>query len=70
MSINNFDHIRIANLYSKNNATCLSVLTEEKFFLGNLSFISDIKKQYKLPILAKDFFIDPYQPPANRTKKT
>ena len=59
--INNFDHIRIANLYSKNNATCLSVLTEEKFFLGSLSFISDIKKQYKLPILAKDFFIDPYQ---------
>ena len=59
--INNFDHIRIANLYSKNNATCLSVLTEEKFFLGSLSFISDIKKQYKLPVLAKDFFIDPYQ---------
>jgi indole-3-glycerol phosphate synthase len=59
--INDFDHIRIANLYSKNNATCLSVLTEEKFFLGSLSFISDIKKQYKLPILAKDFFIDPYQ---------
>ena len=59
--INDFDHIKIANLYSENNATCLSVLTEEKFFLGSLNFISDIKKQYKLPVLAKDFFIDPYQ---------
>ena len=59
--IKDFDHIKIANLYSENNATCLSVLTEEKFFLGSLDFISEIKKKYKLPVLAKDFFIDPYQ---------
>jgi indole-3-glycerol phosphate synthase len=56
-----FDHIKIANLYADNNVTCLSVLTEEKFFLGNLSYISEIKKKLKLPVLAKDFFIDPYQ---------
>ena len=59
--VKDFDHLKIANLYSGNNATCLSVLTEEKFFLGNLNYITDIKKKIKLPILAKDFFIDPYQ---------
>jgi indole-3-glycerol phosphate synthase len=59
--VKNFDHLKIANLYNENKATCLSVLTEEKFFLGSLNFISEIKKKFKLPILAKDFFIDPYQ---------
>ena len=59
--VKDFDHIKIANMYSENNATCLSVLTEEKFFYGNLNYISEIKKKLKLPILAKDFFIDPYQ---------
>ena len=59
--VKHFDYLKIANLYSDNNATCLSVLTEEKFFLGNLNYITDIKKKIKLPILAKDFFIDPYQ---------
>mgnify|MGYP006171317855 CR=1 FL=1 len=59
--VKDFDHLKIANLYSENNATCLSILTEEKFFLGNLNFISEIKKKFKIPILAKDFFIDPYQ---------
>ena len=59
--VKDFDHLKIANLYSDNNAICLSVLTEEKFFLGNINYITDIKKKIKLPILAKDFFIDPYQ---------
>jgi len=59
--IKNFDHIKIAKLYSDNNAACLSVLTEEKYFLGNLNYITEIKKKFNLPILAKDFFIDPYQ---------
>ena len=59
--VKNFDYIQIANLYFNNNVTCLSVLTEEKFFFGSLDYISEIKKKIKLPILAKDFFIDPYQ---------
>lgn len=59
--VENFDHKKIAKIYSDNDAACLSVLTEEKFFLGNLEFIKDIKKDIKLPILAKDFFIDPFQ---------
>jgi indole-3-glycerol phosphate synthase len=65
--VKNFDHLKIANLYSDNNATCLSVLTEENFFLGNLNYITDIKKKIKLPILAKDFFIDPYQVPYSKS---
>ena len=59
--VKNFDHVKIANLYSNYGATCLSVLTEEKFFLGNLNYITEIKRKTRLPILAKDFFIDPYQ---------
>jgi indole-3-glycerol phosphate synthase len=59
--VKKFDHIKIAEIYSNNGATCLSVLTEEKFFLGNLNYIEEIKKKIKIPILAKDFFIDPYQ---------
>ena len=39
----------------------MSVLTEDKFFLGNKSYIKQIKNKYKIPILAKDFFIDPFQ---------
>ena len=59
--VNNFDHLNIAKMYIDNGATCLSVLTEEKYFLGKLDYIQDIKKQFQIPILAKDFFIDPYQ---------
>ena len=58
---NNFDHIKIAEMYTENGATCLSVLTEEKHFLGKLDYIKDIKNKFKIPVLAKDFFIDPYQ---------
>ena len=61
--IDNFNHLDIAKIYIENGATCLSVLTEEKHFLGKLEHIQDIKKKFKIPILAKDFFIDPYQIP-------
>ena len=56
-----FDHLKLAKTYIENGATCLSVLTEEKYFLGKLKHIQDIKEKFKIPILAKDFFIDPYQ---------
>jgi indole-3-glycerol phosphate synthase len=61
--INNYDPVKIANIYNDNNATCLSVLTEEDFFLGNLIHISKIKQKVSLPILCKDFFIDKFQIP-------
>ena len=59
--VSNFNHLDIAKMYIENGATCLSVLTEEKYFLGRFEHIRDIKKKFKIPILAKDFFIDPYQ---------
>jgi indole-3-glycerol phosphate synthase len=59
--IKDFDPVKIANLYSDNNIACLSILTEEKFFFGSLNYITEIKKKIKLPVLAKDFFVDPYQ---------
>ena len=59
--VNNFNHLNIAGEYVKNDAACLSILTEKKYFLGNKQFVTDIKKKFNIPILNKDFFIDPYQ---------
>jgi len=61
--IKDYHPVKIANIYNDNNATCLSVLTEEKFFLGQMMYISFIKdeKKLNLPILCKDFFVDKYQ---------
>ena len=59
--IKDYNPVSIANLYNNNKATCLSVLTEEDFFLGNLLHITKIKENVNLPILCKDFFIDPFQ---------
>ena len=61
--IENYDPVEIANIYNTNNVTCLSVLTEEDYFLGNLMHISKIKKKINLPILCKDFFVDKFQIP-------
>ena len=65
--IEDYDPINISEIYNNNNATCLSVLTEEDFFLGNLIHISKIKKKVNLPILCKDFFIDRFQVPLARS---
>ena len=59
--IQDFNPVDIAKVYLDNGATCLSVLTEEKFFLGDFDHIKKIKQNYDIPILCKDFFIDPYQ---------
>ena len=61
--IKDYDPVQIASTYNMNKATCLSVLTEEDFFLGNLIHISKIKQKVNLPILCKDFFIDKFQVP-------
>jgi indole-3-glycerol phosphate synthase len=61
--INNYNPVDIANIYNDNNITCLSVLTEEDFFLGRLIHVSEIKDKINLPILCKDFFIDKFQVP-------
>ena len=61
--IDDYDPVKIANIYNNNKATCLSVLTEESFFLGNLNHINKIKQNINLPILCKDFFVDKFQIP-------
>ncbi len=61
--IKQYNPIEIAENYILNGATCLSILTEEKFFLGNLQHITEVKNKFKIPVLCKDFFIDSYQIP-------
>ena len=61
--IDDYNPVEIAKIYNENNVTCLSVLTEEDFFLGNLIHVSKIKDKIKLPILCKDFFIVKFQVP-------
>ena len=59
--LENYNPLNIAKVYNDNKATCLSVLTEENFFLGNLIHLSKVKEKIKLPVLCKDFFIDKFQ---------
>ena len=59
--VQDYNPVDIAKKYYENKATCLSVLTEEDFFQGNLTHIHKIKQKINLPILCKDFFIDPFQ---------
>ena len=61
--IKDYDPVKIANIYNNNKVTCLSVLTEEDFFLGNFIHISKIKQKVNLPVLCKDFFVDKFQIP-------
>ena len=61
--IDDYKPVDIAQIYLNNKATCLSVLTEEDYFLGNLIHISKIKDKINLPVLCKDFFIDKFQIP-------
>lgn len=56
-----FDPVDIATTYQRCGADAISVLTDEKYFQGDLAFISMIKQAIDLPILRKDFFVDPYQ---------
>ena len=56
-----FDPLEIAKIYQSNGATCLSVLTDERFFLGHLRFLALIRETITLPLLRKDFVCDPYQ---------
>lgn len=56
-----FDPLEIAEIYQNNGATCLSVLTDEHFFMGHLRYLALIRETVSLPLLRKDFLIDPYQ---------
>src|SRR3974390_1371383 len=57
----NFDPVRIAREYESAGASCLSVLTDEKFFQGSLEYLPAIRDAVQLPLLRKDFIIDERQ---------
>ena len=57
----NFDPVRIAKEYEAAGASCLSVLTDEKFFQGSLDYLRQIRAAVKIPLLRKDFIIDERQ---------
>lgn len=56
-----FDPVAIAQSYASGGATCLSVLTDEKFFQGSFENLAQIRAAVDLPLLCKDFIVYPYQ---------
>lgn len=56
-----FDPVAIARIYEEAGATCLSILTDKEFFFGDLSYLVQISAAVKLPLLRKEFIVDPYQ---------
>jgi indole-3-glycerol phosphate synthase len=56
-----FDPVEIGRLYEANGASAISVLTDEKYFQGSDRFLADVSQHVDLPLLRKDFTVDPYQ---------
>jgi len=59
--IDHFDPSGLAKIYAANGAAAISVLTDEKFFMGSLSDLQEVRAAVDVPVLRKDFIIDPYQ---------
>jgi indole-3-glycerol phosphate synthase len=57
----NFDPSVLVREYMKNGASAISILTDKKYFQGNIRFLSDVRASVSLPILRKDFIVDSYQ---------
>jgi indole-3-glycerol phosphate synthase len=56
-----FDPVAIASVYARHGAAAISVLTDSKFFQGELRFLTAIRQHVQVPLLRKDFVVDPYQ---------
>jgi indole-3-glycerol phosphate synthase len=56
-----FDPVEIAKSYSAGGASAISVLTDQKYFKGELSYLKNIRQNVETPLLRKDFIVDPYQ---------
>jgi indole-3-glycerol phosphate synthase len=56
-----FDPVAIAQSYEQGGASCISVLTDQKFFQGSFDYLKQVRAAVNLPLLCKDFVIYPYQ---------
>ncbi len=56
-----FAPVMIATTYNQNGASAISVLTDEDFFMGHLNYLTAVRESVTVPVLRKDFVIDPYQ---------
>ena len=59
--IHDFAPVLIGTTYDQNGASAISVLTDEDFFMGHLDYLTAVRESVSLPVLRKDFIIDPYQ---------
>lgn len=56
-----FDPVQIARIYEENGASCLSILTDEKFFQGHDDYLKAVREAIALPIIRKDFIVNEWQ---------
>ncbi|MFO7570201.1 MAG: indole-3-glycerol phosphate synthase TrpC [Smithellaceae bacterium] len=59
--VERFEPLIIAKTYDQNGAAAISVLTDETYFMGHKDYLTEIKRHVRLPVLRKDFIIDPIQ---------
>jgi indole-3-glycerol phosphate synthase len=59
--IEDFNPVALGRTYAENGASAISVLTDEQFFQGHLNYLTDVRGNVSVPVLRKDFIIDPYQ---------
>jgi indole-3-glycerol phosphate synthase len=59
--VTDFDPLRIARIYEQNGAAAISMLTDEKYFSGHKNYLKQIRPTVQLPLLRKDFIVDPLQ---------
>ena len=56
-----FDVLEIAKIYAEHGAAAISVLTEDKYFLGKPAYVKKVSEEFQVPVIMKDFFIDENQ---------
>jgi indole-3-glycerol phosphate synthase len=55
-----FPYTEIAKDYEEAGASCISILTEPEYFMGDIEYLKEIRREVNIPLLRKDFTIDPY----------